>query len=421
MQITICGGGNAAHTLAGLIAARQDFQVNVYTPLNDEVQRWRQGIAAQGGISVVSDEGTLTGRPHQVSDDPATVVSGSRLVLLSLPAFAHEIILEDIAPHLDKGTWVGVLPARGGFDWCAMNTLAVKNESVTIFGLQTLPWACRIRQYGQEVAILGTKTEVDLAVWPFDRAQGMAALLSDLVRVRMQPISGFLSLTLAGTGQLIHPGIMYGLFHDWDGQAYTEAPLFYQGINTATANILQQLSHEVQSLRTVLEQRYPHLDLSAVRPLDEWLRRSYGDDIADTSSLQSSFVTNRSYAGLRAPMRPTQDGLVPDFQARYLAEDIPYGLLVTRGIAELAGVPTPTMDQVINWAQARLGKEYLVAHTRPAATQGNPATPARPLGNGKVKGRDIGVSRAPQRYGFTTLDDMMSKYIIPNTRRGLNG
>jgi hypothetical protein len=32
MQITICGGGNAAHTLAGLMAAQQEVRVNVYTP-----------------------------------------------------------------------------------------------------------------------------------------------------------------------------------------------------------------------------------------------------------------------------------------------------------------------------------------------------------------------------------------------------
>jgi hypothetical protein len=386
MQITICGGGNAAHTLAGLIAARQGFKVNVYTPLNDEARRWRQGIAAQGGIALVSHEGTLVGRPHHVSDDPAAVVPGSQLVLLALPAFAHEIILHDIAPHLDDGSWVGALPARGGFDWCVNNILKTTSKSITIFGLQTLPWACRIQGYGQKVAVLGTKTEVDLATWPSNYAEGIATLLGDLLVVHLRPISSFLSLTLASTGQLIHPGVMYGLFHDWDGHPYAEAPLFYQGINATTAEVLQQLSDEVQSLRAALEQHSPVLNLSAVRPLREWLYHSYDGNIADTTSLQSCFVTNRSYAGLRAPMHSTDYGLVPDFQARYLAEDVPYGLIVTRGIAELANVPTPTMDRVITWAQMRLGKEYLVG--------------------GKLRGRDLTTSHAPQRYDFKRLDDI---------------
>lgn len=389
MQVTICGGGNAAHTLAALISARQDYWVNIYTPLDDEVERWRQGIEAGGGITAIRQDGVLAGRPQQVSDDPSAVVPGSRLVLLALPAFAHEIILKDIAPFLDDGVWVGALPARGGFDWAARDVLDNGKRSVILFGLQTLPWACRIREYGREVVILGTKSEVDLAAWPPVYAAEVAALLSDLLGVLICPISNFLSLTLASTGQLIHPGVMYGLFRDWDGRSYDEAPLFYQGIEATTAHILQQLSHEVQSLRTCLEERYPALDLSAVLPLYDWLLRSYGDSIGDCSSLLNCFVTNSGYAGLRAPMRTTDEGLAPDFQARYLSEDVPYGLVVIRGIAELADLPMPNIDRVIAWAQEVLGKEYLVG--------------------GELRGRDIAASRAPQRYGHRSLDELLRK------------
>ena len=389
MQVTICGGGNAAHTLAALISARRGYRVNVYTPLNDEVQRWRQGIEAWGGITAVSHDGVLVGCPDRVSDDPSAVVPGSQLVLLALPAFAHEIIIHDIAPHLDDGAWVGALPARGGFDWAARDVLDNGTKSVVLFGLQTLPWACRIREYGREVEILGTKLEVDLAAWPPNYAAEVAALLGDLFGVPICPISSFLSLTLASTGQLIHPGVMYGLFRDWDGRSYAEAPLFYQGVEATTARILQQLSDEVQSLRTRLEERVPALDMSAVLPLYDWLLRSYGDSIGDCSSLLNCFVTNSGYSGLRAPMRPSGDGLVPDFKARYLSEDVPYGLVVIRGIAELADLPTPNIDQVIAWAQDVLEKEYLVG--------------------GELRGRDVAASRAPQRYGHRSLDEVLRK------------
>ena len=387
MQITICGGGNGAHALAGLISAKQDYRVNVYTPLSDEAQRWRQGIEAGGGITLVSRDGTLVGRPHRVSEDPSSVIPGSQLLLLSLPAFAHEVILRGIAPYLDDSVWIGALPARGAFDWCARDVLGGEGKPLVLFGLQTLPWACRIREYGREVAILGTKAAVDLAAWPPDYAEEIAVLLSDLLGVSICPIDGFLSLTLASTGQLIHPGVMYGLFRNWDGQPYTEAPLFYQGIDATTADILQQLSDEVQSLRALLEERYPDLDLSAVLSLYDWLRRAYGDQVGDCSSLQDCFVTNDGYAGLRAPMRPTDAGLVPDFRARYLTEDVPYGLVVTRGIAELADLPTPMIDQVITWAQTQMAEAYLV--------------------DGKLRGRSVAASRASQRYGFRSLDEVM--------------
>jgi hypothetical protein len=283
------------------------------------------------------------------------------------------------------------MPARGGLDWCVDDVLDGTCKSVALFGLQTLPWACRIRQYGQEVAVLGTKQEVDMATSPAERADEIATWLSGCLNVPMCPISSFLSLNLAGTGQLIHPGVMYGLFHGWDGQLYDSAPLFYHAVDEQTADVLQRLSDEVQALRVALENRFPGLDLSAVRPIYEWLIRSYDDAIADPSSLQSCFKTNRGYAGLYAPMRPAGEGLVPDFESRYLTEDVPYGLVVMRGIADLAQVPTPMMDEVIVWAQERIGKEYLV--------------------DGKLKGRDIVDSRTPQRYGMITLDDLVSRYL----------
>ena len=387
MQITICGGGNAAHALAGLIASRREYTVNVYAPYGDEAEQWRKGIEARGGIALVSHDGsTQMGRPERVSGNPDDVVPGSRVVLLSLPAFAHQTTFGDIAPYVEEGAWVGALPARGGLDWCGSSLLRFEGKSVVVFGLQTLPWACRIREYGQEVAILGTKTEVDLAAWPSHYVVEVAELLSDLVRVPMRPISSFLSLTLANTGQLIHPGVMYGLFRDWDGQPYAEAPLFYQGVDASTADILQQLSDEIQSLRALLEERYPGLDLSAVQPLHDWLQRAYGEEIDDCSSLQICFVTNRGYAGLRAPMRASDEGLVPDYHSRYLSEDVPYGLLVARGIAELADLPTPMIDKVITWAQAHMGREYLV--------------------DGKLQECNPSISRAPQCYGLRSLDDI---------------
>lgn len=395
MQVTVCGGGNGAHALASLLAARTDWIVNVYAPYGDEAERWQQGIAARGGIVATGDiggsasNGAIVGRPARVSADPAEVAPGSRLILLALPAFAHGLTLDAIAAHLDAGARVGAFPARGGFDWCAADVFARTRPEEglpAVFGLQTLPWACRLTTYGQEVEILGTKAAVDVAAQPAEVAGEVAGLLSAPLGLRLEPAAGFLGLTLANTGQLIHPGIMYGLFHRWDGRPYAEAPFFYQSVGAETSDVLQQMSDEVQDIRAVLEGVYPDLDLSAARPLDAWARRAYAGEIADPSTLQSCFATNRSYGGLRAPMRSTDAGLVPDFKARYLAEDVPFGLAVTRGIAELVGVATPIMDRVITWAQERLGKEYLVG--------------------GKLQGRDVSETRAPQRYGLQTLDEI---------------
>lgn len=62
-------------------------------------------------------------------------------------------------------------------------------------------------------------------------------------------------------------------------------------------------------------------------------------------------------------------------------------MIVIRGIAELAGVDTPMMSEVIMWCQNVMGKEFLV--------------------DGKVAGKDLSMTRCPQVYGFTDLDTFM--------------
>merc|ERR1711964_495591 len=98
---------------------------------------------------------------------------------------------------------------------------------------------------------------------------------------------------------------------------------------------------------------------------------------------------NAAYDGLVHPMKETPDGkFVPDFTYRYMAEDVPFGFAVFRGIAELAGVPTPTIDEILYWCQNVLGKEFLV--------------------DGKMAGKDLGMTRAPQRFHFHTLFDLVN-------------
>ena len=127
---------------------------------------------------------------------------------------------------------------------------------------------------------------------------------------------------------------------------------------------------------------------SQVVPMLEWDLRCYPNDIADKTNMYTALRTNAAYQGLKHPMKEINDGkFVPDFQHRYLTEDIPYGLAVIRGIAEIAGVKTPNIDKVLLWAQERVGKKYLE--------------------EGQLKGADVASTRAPQRYGLFTLKDVM--------------
>ncbi|GAG03866.1 unnamed protein product, partial [marine sediment metagenome] len=114
---------------------------------------------------------------------------------------------------------------------------------------------------------------------------------------------------------------------------------------------------------------------------------AYGDDIGGTTNLAGMFQSNQGYQTLRVPVKKVDSGYQVNVKVRYLTEDLPFGLLVTKGIASAVGVETPTIDEVIAKTSAWIGKEYLI--------------------NGKLIGRDVMTTRAPQRYGIDSLEGLI--------------
>jgi hypothetical protein len=101
--------------------------------------------------------------------------------------------------------------------------------------------------------------------------------------------------------------------------------------------------------------------------------------------------------------------LIPDFSHRYLTEDVPFGLVVLRGVAELTGVPTPTIDKIVLWAQNASGVRYLV----PAQAELDQSE--ENTSNFILRGEHVFRTRCPQRFGWFELNHFMvdNGYITP--------
>jgi hypothetical protein len=321
------------------------------------------------------------------------------MVIFALPSFTHEMYFKALKPHLQPGVTIGAMPGEGGFDLCAIHVLGeefCKNSN--LFALETLPWACRIVEYGKVVEVLGTKKEIELCVRGAKREVVVEALHGLIGRLPAFDLAdNFLEVTLMNINSVWHPTISYGFYRNKDiTEPFDEPPLFYYGADEYTGDKLSKVSDEVLEIKKVLLEKYPGLSLDGLHHVKHWMLTSYGDDIGDKTSIYTMLRTNKGYNGLTHPMREVEmDGktkYLPNFRYRYFTEDIPMGLVVTRGIAELAGVATPHMDEVIVWCQNMLEKEYI-----------NP--------DGKLAGKDLNETRCPQRYGMVTLDLLMKNYV----------
>ncbi|WAR23104.1 OCDH-like protein [Mya arenaria] len=285
-RILVCGGGNGAHTLAATAAAMTNVEVNVMTLYSDEAQRWRNILGRDSIVVEVfyndGSTGKLEGKPRMITKDPAKSMEGVDAIFFVVPAFAHQQYFEAITKYIKPNTIVIGMPGQAGFEFQALKHLKDAAKLCGVISLESLPWACRILEFGRRVQVLGFKDVLGASVIP-------------------------------GKGN---------------------------------------------------------------------------EQISDDSSLRSCMVTNSAYNGLLHPMKKVEGGYVPDFNFRYTAEDVPFGLVVMKGIAECVGMKTPTLDEVIVWAQEKLGKEYVVGS--------------------RLKGKDVGETRAPQAFGFTTINDLCS-------------
>jgi hypothetical protein len=238
------------------------------------------------------------------------------------------------------------------------------------------------------------KARVYVATLPGSHAATVAPLLTSLLGTEIIPSSNFLNVTLGNPGQIIHPGIMYGWFSKWSGKRYRqdEIPRFYADLSDCTGQVVQSLSNDVLAIASkIAEASKGKLDMSDTLPIHEWLRRSYPTQTADFTSVASCLRTGPIQAR-KAPMTEIAPGeFVPDFQYRYLSEDMPYGLAVVKAIGEMAAVATPTLDAVIEWSQQKLGKQYLV--------------------NKKLTGANVHELRIPQNYGVNNLRDLLDFYL----------
>jgi hypothetical protein len=390
--VTICGSGNAGHALA--VIASQRVDVNWLVGSDDRAERLsanvaRNGLRSTGAVTAQAD------RLRMISSDPARLIPDADLIQIVVPAHAHRTVLRRIAPYLRADSVVGCLPTRGGFEFDARAVAGAQDSiSPTICGLQTLPWSTRIASLGQSAHIGAVKQQVQLAAIPTSCAPSLAAQLEAILGTSVIATESFLGLTLANPGQCIHAGLMYGHFRSWEGEEYREdaIPLLYAQATEEIGNVVERLSTEAVAVAEAIDvQSAGRFALRAmVIPIHEWLRTVYGHVTADTSSVGACFRTGPIQAR-RAPMTEFAPGRYrPNFEYRYMSEDVPFGLVATRALAELAGVQTPMIDEVLTWAQSALGKVYLV--------------------DGRLNGADARDLPLPQNHGVTTLSELIDWY-----------
>lgn len=396
LKVTICGGGKSAHVMSVLAAAQEDMEVSVLILYKDEAERWSKAIDNNNmTLTIKGSNGhssrDIQAKPCCVTKDPNEVVPGSDIVIFTVASFAHEDYMKAISQHLNKKAVLVGFPGQAGFEYMCRSYLGDLCDQITIMNFEISPWICKVLNYGQSVEITRISKVINGSILRGKAIPRKPALMTLQMIVGNEPMlkqaKHFVEIMFASYS-FLHPCIMFGKWKDWDGKPIDTEPLFYEGIDESTAQLIENCSKEYQDVAHGISAQRPDVDFSEFQDIFKWLLEYYKDDLADTTSLINALRTNKYYTGLTHFMVKEKDKFKPDFNCRYLTEDIPCGVAVVKGIADIVGVETPTCDQIIEWAQDKLNKKYLA--------------------EGKLAGSDVNETRAPQRFGLITVDEILS-------------
>eukprot|EP00050_Salpingoeca_kvevrii_P010758 m.10149 g.10149 ORF g.10149 m.10149 type:complete len:398 (-) comp3061_c0_seq1:96-1289(-) len=382
MIITIVGGGNGGHTLAGLAGAVDGVEVRLLSR-RPELFASRQIEVLRPGIG---GGAPITGRIHKVGSDPAELLPGSDIVIWCGPVVATESVLRMIAPHVQPTanhmTYVGTLFAQGCVHLLASKVLG---PAVPFFAFQSIPWLCQTVVPGRQARIVGKKEYSCIACHLVNFTWIRHALEPCLGGVKLLRLNDFSAIVLNPANQIIHPARYWGIFREWDGKPMDadSIPWLYRDFDNVSAQALEGLDDELQAIKAGLSAQSPALDLDGVKPLGARILAQYGEQVSDSSSLRSIMATNQAYSMAKTPVRVVEGGVAPNPEHRVVQDDIPHGLCVLKDIAEQLGQETPWINKMIEWHQELMGKEYLV--------------------DGKLCGRDIGETSALSVLGGTDL------------------
>ena len=324
--ICICGGGALGLVVASVLSNTQQLTVHMLTA---HPQKWSHTIEA------VDNEGKIyQGILDKISSNPADVILQSDIVLLCLPGFLIEKTLKQIKPYITKQAIGSVVSSTGFF----FRAHEIFDKESSLFGFQRVPFISRVEEYGHRAALLGYKKQLYMACenLPKDFVEQWCTWL----HTPISPLQSYLEASLSNSNPLLHPARLYGMWHNWDGNAYPTQELFYANWDQFSSEIYIAMDNEFQQLCKKLN--------VSVQPVLEYYESS------DADSLTHKLNSIEAFKTILSPMTKTEKGWIPDFKSRYFTEDFPFGLQLVKDLAVEQHIETPTMDRVLEWGQGMI-------------------------------------------------------------------
>jgi opine dehydrogenase len=333
MQVTVIGSGNGGMAV-GFDWAQHGHRVALYGAAghadNIESVRAKGGITSHGrleGFAQVANCGT----------DLAAAMDGAEVVFVVGPAFATEDFGRALAPHLRAGMTIVICPGScgGALAFRRAAGLALHDGSVVVGETSTLPYAARADGQGTVHVFHRFDTGLFAAAVP---RSGNAQLLEILRQVypSIREAASVFQTSLQNGNPVIHPTVTLmnaALLERTGGDFH----FYEEGVTASVGRVMEAVDNE---------------RLAIAAALGVTIRSEPDLGVEQGYMTESNYTTGYSRApgflGIKSPAT---------IDSRYLTEDVGYSLVFFTDLARRLGVPTPTMDAIIDITSVVLARD----------------------------------------------------------------
>jgi opine dehydrogenase len=266
------------------------------------------------------------------TDDMALALAHARLVLVTVPAFAHADIARECAPFLQDGQTLLLLPGRtgGALEFRRELQRAGCKAQVLLGEGNTLPLAARCVDPATAV-VYGVKDGIHAAALPGNRTGELIGAWRAVLPM-LSPARSVLHTGLANVGAILHPTItLLNAHRIARGELFD---FYIEGVTLRVAAALEFADADRLRIADAFGISVPSLQ--------EWIASAYGHRGND---MMAAVGGNPAYVGIKAPVT---------LQHRYLLEDVPTGLIPLLELAKAASVAVPTLKGLVELARSTL-------------------------------------------------------------------
>ncbi len=327
----VMGAGHGGMAMAGHLGL-MGFETRLF---NRSASRL-EPVQARGGIDLAGEHINGFGPIVLATSDAGEALDGADVIMVVVPATAHEYIAEACAPHLKANQIVVLNPGRT-FGAIAFHQTLRRTGctlDIRVAETQTFLYASRVTGPAQ-ARIFATKNSIPLATL---RAHCIPDCLKIVHQAYPQFVPGdnVFKTSFNNVGAVFHPAIMM-LNAGWveDPQDFE---FYYQGATPSVGRVLEALDTERVAVAGALG-----FHATTAR---EWLYYAYD---AVGRDLREAMRANPGYRGIIAPHRT---------EMRYITEDIPCSLVPMSSIGRMFGVSVPLMESLITLASTMHETDY---------------------------------------------------------------